>query len=244
MGLIARLRNRTKHWESVYTKKRPTELGWYRKELELSLELIRRLAPDRTARIIDVGAGASTLVDSLLAEGYSAVTLLDVSEAALETTRKRLGDVADGSASGPGSQSAAAHPAPPDSTPGAGAHPHSANAGRVEYVVADLTEWAPQEEYDLWHDRAVLHFMTGHADRAAYLEAMDRALAPDGTAIIATFAPNGPRSCAGLPVVRFDAEGLQQELGSRFRIQETHGESHSTPVGTVQPFNYFVVGRS
>jgi len=225
MGLIARFRNRTKHWESMYTKNAPTELGWYRSELELSQELVRRLAPDLEARIIDVGAGASTLVDSLLEEGYLAVTLLDISEAALETTRKRLEDAARNTAED-----------------GANAGPRAAS--RVEYVVADLTRWTPDRRFDLWHDRAVLHFMTDAKDRAAYIEAMDRGLAPDGTAIIAAFAPDGPHSCAGLPVVRLDAETLQQKLGDRFTVSETHRQNHNTPVGTVQPFNYFVVRRS
>src|SRR5579863_9410755 len=83
------------HWEKVFQTKQPDEVSWYRPHLELSLDLIQRFAPGRSAPIIDVGAGESTLVDDLLALGYESLTVLDVSHTAIEATKMRLGEKAD-----------------------------------------------------------------------------------------------------------------------------------------------------
>jgi SAM-dependent methyltransferase len=114
------------------------------------------------------------------------------------------------------------------------------DAARVQWIVADVTGWEPPQRYDIWHDRAAFHFLTEERDRAAYLERLVRALQPGGHAIIATFALDGPERCSGLPVVRYDAEGLGQVLGERFELLDTRRQDHCTPAGVAQRFQYSV----
>ncbi|MDH3579382.1 MAG: class I SAM-dependent methyltransferase [Hyphomicrobiales bacterium] len=195
---------RREHWNAAYASSAPDRVSWYQQTPTLALELIAGcdLAPD--AAIVDVGGGASTLVDALLAAGYRNVSVLDVAATALSAARERLGD----------------------------------RASAVTWLEADITRWRPQSAYDLWHDRAVFHFLTRAADRAAYTEALEAALAPGGHAIIATFAPDGPEQCSGLPVERYSAESLAQELGPGFALAEVRHETHVTPGGGAQAFIY------
>lgn len=111
-----------------------------------------------------------------------------------------------------------------------------ARAARVRWIVADVTRWTPERAYALWHDRAVFHFLTTPEDRAAYARTLDAALAPDGQAILATFALDGPERCSGLPVQRHDAASLEAALGPGFRLVETRRETHVTPAGAEQRF--------
>jgi trans-aconitate methyltransferase len=111
---------------------------------------------------------------------------------------------------------------------------------RIEWIVADVTTWKPSRTYDVWHDRATFHFMVAKSDRAAYLSRLASALRAGGHAIIATFAPDGPEQCSGLPVRRYDAEALGQILGSDFRLVSTRRREHVTPWGTTQPFQFSV----
>lgn len=82
---------RREHWESVYETKRPDQVSWFQPHATLSSEIIRGTVEDRSARILDVGGGASTLVDDLLGDGYERVTVMDLSAAALDHSRRRLG---------------------------------------------------------------------------------------------------------------------------------------------------------
>lgn len=193
---------RQRHWEDVYETKLSTEVSWYAPQLRESLRLIEEVAPLH-ARIIDVGAGASTLVDDLLAHGYRDITLLDISDKALALTRQRLGE----------------------------------RAGSVRCVTADITrsELAPAA-FDIWHDRAVFHFLTEASAREAYVQRLRASLAPGGHVVLATFALSGPSKCSGLEVVRYDAEGVQRELGPLFDLETTFETSHTTPVGKEQRF--------
>lgn len=111
-------------------------------------------------------------------------------------------------------------------------------ASLVTWIVSDVTEWTPARTFDVWHDRALFHFLTEERHREAYRHAMDAALRGGGQAIIATFAPDGPERCSGLPVVRYDAAGLAAELGPGYRLLETRTEDHATPTGNVQRFLY------
>jgi 2-polyprenyl-3-methyl-5-hydroxy-6-metoxy-1,4-benzoquinol methylase len=193
------------HWESIYGKKAPEAVSWYRPHLETSLALIGRAAPETSAAIIDVGGGESTLVDDLLARGYQNITILDVSQTAIDVTRKRLGQAAD----------------------------------RVHWLAADIT--ATQLEpfaYDIWHDRAVFHFLTAPEHRMAYVRNAARAVKPGGHVIVSTFGPEGPAKCSGLDVMRYDAESLHNEFGRRFRLVESSAELHQTPFGKSQQFLY------
>jgi hypothetical protein len=111
-------------------------------------------------------------------------------------------------------------------------------ARNVEWIVADVTKWTPARQYDIWHDRAAFHFLTDPDDRAAYVSRLKSALRPGGQAIIGTFALDGPEKCSGLPVQRYDGASLQTMLGSEFTILEQRRETHTTPWGSTQSFQF------
>jgi SAM-dependent methyltransferase len=193
------------HWEKIYKTKTPEAVSWYRPHLETSLRLIERAASGPSSSIIDVGGGESTLVDDLLARGYENLTVLDVSQTALDVTKKRLGLAAE----------------------------------RVHWLVADITEAHLEPgAYDVWHDRAVFHFLIAPEQRTAYVRQVAHAVKSGGHVIIGTFGPEGPTKCSGLDIVRYDADSLHGEFGARFRLEESSKELHRTPFGTIQQFLY------
>lgn len=193
------------HWEHVYAGKSADQRSWFRPHLDLSLALIRRVAPDLSTPILDVGAGESTLVDDLLAAGYTDLSVLDISGQALDHSRARLG----------------------------------LSATKTTWLTADLlSARLPAHHYGVWHDRAVFHFLTDATDRTAYVAQATSALRPGGHVIVATFAPDGPAKCSGLPVMRHDADSILREFGPRFRLDATTIERHTTPSGSTQPFVY------
>ena len=116
-------------------------------------------------------------------------------------------------------------------------------ASQVEWVAADVTQWRPNQVFDLWHDRAVFHFMATPEQRAGYLAALRAGLKPGGFAVMATFAPDGPEKCSGLPVQRYDSVGLLAALGPEFTLLAEAREEHKTPWDSVQKFNYFLFRR-
>lgn len=189
------------HWQQVHESKPADGVSWWQSVPELSLGLVDRANLPTDAPVIDVGAGSSTLVDHLVAWGYSDVTLVDVSEAALAKVRERLGD--------------------------AGA--------RVLFEVADVLDLAARRRYRLWHDRAVFHFLTAVKERSAYREAMLRSLQPGGFAVVATFGPDGPETCSGLPTARYSHAQLAEQFPEFGVVAET-GEEHHTPWGSSQQF--------
>lgn len=198
-------KNADSHWDSVYRTKAPDAVSWYRPHLETSVDLIRRVAPDLSASIIDVGGGESTLVDDLLAKGYRNVSVLDISATAIEVARKRIGT----------------------------------HAQDVEWIVGDITQVPlPRQRYDVWHDRAVFHFLTTQEQRTSYVQRVAGSMKLGGHVIVATFGPEGPTQCSGLDVVRYDAESLHAEFGRRFQLMESSTEVHKTPFGTTQQFLY------
>lgn len=193
------------HWENVYQTKAVDEVSWYRPHLDVSLKLIEHAAPDGSGAVIDVGGGEATLADDLVARGYSDVTVLDISPAAIEVAKGRLGS----------------------------------SAASVHWISGDITAVELQAaRYDVWHDRAVFHFLTRADDRAAYVRQVDRAVKLGGHVIVATFGPDGPEKCSGLDVVRYDAENLHGEFGPRFRLLDSVTELHETPWGAPQQFMY------
>lgn len=192
------------HWQGVYDAKAEDALTWFQDTPEVSLDLIGRAEVATDARIIDIGGGASRLVDALLERGFLDLTVLDIADAGLQHSRDRLGDA----------------------------------AVRVDWIIADITEWTPPKEFDLWHDRAVFHFLTDENDRASYRKTLETALAPGGQVIIGTFAMDGPEKCSGLAVRRYDGEALGRELGQGFRLEETVLEGHVTPKGSTQHFQF------
>ncbi|KSK82073.1 class I SAM-dependent methyltransferase [Pseudomonas aeruginosa] len=193
------------HWQRVYESKPSDAVSWFQAEATLSLDLIRRIGAPREAAIIDVGGGASTLVDGLLAEGFGDLTVLDLSDAALRVARNRLG----------------------------------ARGEEVRWIAGDITGVDLLEAtYDVWHDRAVFHFLTTAEARRAYVRQVMKAVRHGGHVIVATFAADGPTECSGLPVMRYDADELHAEFGSAFQLTEHRDEHHVTPAGRVQHFVY------
>lgn len=118
-----------------------------------------------------------------------------------------------------------------------------ASADRINWIAGDVTTWEPDREFDVWHDRAVLHFLTEAADRSAYVVTLAKALRAGGTAVIGTFALDGPEKCSGLPVVRYDAAKLSALLGDSFELIESKPHAHATPWGSVQQFQFSVFRR-
>lgn len=193
------------HWENVYTTKSTNAVSWFQEHAALSLQFIKSSAPHTDAAIIDVGGGASTLVDDLIRANYSNISVLDISHAALEVAQQRLGQ----------------------------------KSSSVRWIVGDITSVALSENhYDLWHDRAVFHFLTDAKDRQRYVAQLAHTLKRNGQLIISTFAESGPQQCSNLPVVRYSPESLQKELGSIFVLQEHAYETHITPFETQQEFVY------
>ena len=193
------------HWEKVYTTKAADQVSWYRPHLELSLSLIERAAVGLSPSLIDVGGGESTLVDDLLVRGHQNITVLDISQTAIDVTKKRLKDL----------------------------------ARRVNWITADVTKASLDPcAYDFWHDRAVFHFLTSMKQRAAYVNTVRHAVKQGGHVIVGTFGPEGPAKCSGLDVMRYDAESLHDQFGTRFRLVESVKELHQTPFGTTQQFLY------
>jgi SAM-dependent methyltransferase len=117
-------------------------------------------------------------------------------------------------------------------------------AQRVTWLEQDVLAWSPDRVYDLWHDRAVFHFLVDRAKRQRYADVLAGALRPGGRAIVATFAVDGPLTCSGLAVARYDADGLASALGPGLRPIATRREEHHTPAGTVQPFTWMALERS
>ena len=193
--------NAKEYWESIYQTKEPNEVSWYQEKPETSLNLISETGIEKNAKIIDVGAGASELVDNLLALGFRNITALDVSSNALNESKKKLGD----------------------------------RANNVKWIVSDLREFETNERYDLWHDRAVLHFLTEEEDIKRYIELVRTYLKPKGYVIVSTFSVNGPKKCSGLDVKQYSEDSMKT-LFTGFEHIKSFEEEHLTPWGSSQIF--------
>ena len=197
--------DRKEHWDHVYQDKSALEVSWYQQKPALSLGMIKHTEVAKTSAIIDIGGGASTLVDCLLSDGFTNISVLDISANALRQAQQRLGSKAD----------------------------------NIHWLVTDITSFIAAAKFDLWHDRAVFHFLTENADRLAYVSVLKRSLQPGGHVIMAAFAIGGPVKCSGLDIVQYDANKLCNELGAEFKLVEEASEIHLTPAGKEQKFGYF-----
>lgn len=203
------LSDEQEHWTQVYGKKAPTEVSWYQASPEPSLRALSRFGAQPSSALIDVGGGASTLVDALLDQGWQDITVLDIATPALDAAKARIGPLADW----------------------------------VHWEVADITEWRPARKFDVWHDRAVFHFLTEPQQREAYRRTLSAAVVPGGLVIMATFALDGPEKCSGLPVQRYDAASLAEEMGEALQPIDRWREEHVTPWGAKQSFNWCAFRR-
>jgi len=201
--------DKTAHWENVYQTKSSTEVSWYEPDPKQSLDLILEAAGEKRGRVIDVGGGQSFLVDRLLNSRFKQVAVLDISNAAIEATKARLGE----------------------------------RASQVDWIVADITETESLGEFDIWHDRAVFHFITDPVDRQRYMDLLKRSLPIGGHFIVGTFAKGGPEKCSGLTICQYDAAAMQEELGRSFVLIKCCEYLHTTPTGKSQLFFFGVYIR-
>jgi predicted TPR repeat methyltransferase len=188
------------HWEQVYQTKSPEQVSWTQAMPHTSLTLIRSLQLPKTAKIIDIGGGDSTLVDHLILEGFDNITVLDISSSALEKAKIRLGD----------------------------------KSKLVKWIVSDVTMFAPEETYDLWHDRATFHFLTDDNQVTAYLNIVEHAVAQ--YMIIATFSETGPERCSGLSIKQYSQTQLTDRFNKNFVSVNCVNDTHVTPFNTKQNF--------
>jgi SAM-dependent methyltransferase len=194
--------DRKKHWDAVYETKQPNEVSWTQENPKTSLDFIRETHLGKTAKIIDIGGGDSKLVDFLLEEGYENITVLDISEKALERAKKRLGK----------------------------------NAGKVNWIVSDITEFKPETTYDIWHDRATFHFLTTAEQIEKYVEIIEKRVA--SFLIIGTFSDQGPKKCSGLDIKQYSESELENQFSNRFKKLKCITEDHVTPFETTQNFTF------
>ncbi len=197
-------RNQKDHWESVYQKHSPAEIGWYQAYPERSLKLIHNTGAGTDSSIIDVGGGTSALSKHLLDQGYKKLAVLDISGKSIERAKSQLGE----------------------------------KFSEINWIEADVTKYSFMEQYDIWHDRAVFHFLTKAEDRKGYTSSLNKALKLNGHLIMATFTLDAPPKCSGLSVQRYSPETLQNEFGDNFNLIEAFPEDHVTPSGIEQKFIY------
>jgi ubiquinone/menaquinone biosynthesis C-methylase UbiE len=193
------------HWENIYDTKQLDQVSWYREHLDNSVKMILQTGVPKYASIIDVGGGTATLVDDLRDHGFSDITVLDISGAALVASKERLGY----------------------------------RGSQVHWVEADITKVnLPEDHFDVWHDRAVFHFLIDAEDRRKYVELVMRSLKPGGHIVVASFGLGGPEKCSGLNVIRYSPDSMHDEFGDPFELVNCFDEAHQTPFGTTQEFIY------
>ena len=198
------------HWENVYSTKEVTRVSWFQVKKKLSLKLICDLKLPKSASIIDIGGGVSTLIDELIHLRFCNLSVLDLSGAALNLNKKRLGEKAD----------------------------------KVTWLEADVLDAnLPPQQFDLWHDRAVFHFLTSEECKARYVAKVKDSLKSGGYLIIATFAEEGPEKCSDLPVTRYNKAQLIKQFSPDFEIVQSIKEDHLTPAQSVQKFIYCLFRR-
>ncbi len=198
------------HWNAIYTNKTDQQVSWFEPFPAVSVRMLEAAGLTAETCILDVGGGDSRLVDYLVGRGLDCVAILDVSSAALERAKARLG---------------------PAAVP-------------LMWIASDVTAVWSLKSMDIWHDRAVFHFLTDPQARARYRAHLMQTVKAHGTVIIATFAPDGPELCSGLPVTRYSPESLAVELGDELRLIESVRYLHRTPWGAIQPFQYSRFVRS
>ena len=192
------------HWERVYREKDHGKFSWWQETPKSSLEIIHSLNIATSARIIDVGGGDGKLVDFLLDEGFDNITVLDISELAIERAKLRLGE----------------------------------RAQRVTWMVSDINDLRTETEFDVWHDRATFHFLTSQTLVDNYVSVAQQSVKPGGHLILGTFSSNGPKTCSGLSVQRYNETLLNSVLEEWFEKIRCFTEDHVTPMNTMQNFLY------
>ena len=193
------------HWQNIYATKGMQEVSWFQKVPSTSLKLIKEVSKSKDDAIIDIGGGDGFLVDNLLVLGYTDITVLDISNNAINRAKKRLGKLAK----------------------------------KVKWIVADINVFVPNQMYDIWHDRAVFHFLTQHHEKENYRKLVSSVV--DGYFILATFSDEGPNFCSGLEICKYSELELGKYFGRDFDVINSFKENHNTPFETTQKFSFLVL---
>lgn len=203
----------TKHWEEVYQTKEGVQLGWFEDFPETTLQLIEKCHLNPDATILNVGAGTSTLIDALLERGFTNIIANDLSKAALQKLELRILKNYD---------------------------------FRLNCLVDDLTKpkaLLQLQNIDLWIDRAVLHFFLLDEEQKAYFNIIKKVVSKKGYVLIAVFSLEGAEKCSGLPLQRYNAEMIQDHLGSEFKLVEAFDHIYINPSGSERPYIYTLFQR-
>ncbi len=205
--------NMEEHWDHIYASESVPTLGWYETRPEPCLRLLKMCGLGAEDPILDVGAGASTLVDCLIEKGFQNIYAVDISGIALDQIKLRLG---------------------------------AEKANRVSWIVDDITKPTRLGQLSgiaLWHDRALLHFLTEEEDRQAYLRTLLKVVRPGGYIIIAVFSLQGAKQCSGLAVRNYDQNLLAEFLGKSFELKEWFDYLYTQPSGNLRPYIYSLFQR-
>lgn len=194
--------NRKSHWENIYQNKPLETVSWYQPNPETSLNFISQFNLPKTAKIIDIGGGDSFFVDHLLELGYQDITVLDISSAAIERAKGRLGN----------------------------------DASKVKWIVTDVSEFQPTEQYGFWHDRAAFHFLTNEKEVSNYIKTTAKAISENGIMVIGTFSEQGPKKCSGIEIKQYSESTMTDFFQSEFNKIECITVDHQTPFDTIQNF--------
>jgi SAM-dependent methyltransferase len=199
-----------RHWEEIYSSRSPDDVSWYEPVPLMSRKLVAEAIEEGAESVIDIGGGASSLVDHLLDFGVKRIAVVDISAAGLAVSKRRL----------------------------------MGRARLIEWIVGDVTTLEDLGRFDVWHDRAVFHFLTTDEDRRHYVRLAERTIRPGGTAIMATFASDGPKRCSGLQVRRYDPDQLAEQCGPGFELTQSERHVHITPRNVRQNFLYSTFRRA
>ena len=194
------------HWENVYRTKEDQEVGWYQPNPETSIRLVRTYSTSKDDSIIDVGGGNSHLIQHLLNEGYTDLSVMDISIHAINRNKRRFGSEAD----------------------------------KINWIESNILEFNSDQDFQIWHDRAVFHFLTDNADMRSYCEVASHHIKKGGFLIIGTFSETGPKMCSGLPITQYSEESFCVIFQEKFELIECFDDKHTTPSGNNQDFVWAV----
>lgn len=194
--------NRKNHWENIYDTKPLETVSWYQPNPETSINFIQQFNLSKTAKIIDIGGGDSFFVDHLLDLGFENISVLDISQSAIDRAKERLG----------------------------------VKAEKVNWLVVDIANFEPLEQYDFWHDRAAFHFLTSENEVKNYIATAAKSISSNGILAIGTFSEQGPTKCSGIEIKQYSESSLSNLFLTDFYQVECLTVDHPTPFDTIQNF--------